>query len=163
MRGCLSIVRPSWYHSVVLPSLCHRAGTLIRIRDAISTQWAYRRSHGPLRVRHPAGCDPDCGPVGLRHLGHLRASLRRAVARLLILLPTATATTTTAATTESLRRAITGMLLFYYYYYYYTATTITKYVYLTISNMHYYTFTTLRSVQFSCSRRCYIDIAPGRY
>ena len=35
MRGCLSIVRPSWYHSVVLPSLCHRVGTLIRIRGAI--------------------------------------------------------------------------------------------------------------------------------
>ena len=33
---CLSIVRPSWYHSVVLTSLCHRAGTLIRLRDAIS-------------------------------------------------------------------------------------------------------------------------------
>ena len=31
------IVRPPWYHSVVLPSLCHRAGTLIRLRDAIST------------------------------------------------------------------------------------------------------------------------------
>ena len=30
-------MRPSWYHSVVLPSLCHRAGTLIRLRDAIST------------------------------------------------------------------------------------------------------------------------------
>ena len=37
MRGCLSIVRLSWYHSMVLSSLCHRAGTLIRLRDAIST------------------------------------------------------------------------------------------------------------------------------
>ena len=34
------VVWPSWYHSVVLPLLCHRAGTLIRIRDAMSTVWS---------------------------------------------------------------------------------------------------------------------------
>ena len=36
MRGCLIIVRPSRHQSGVLPSICHRSGALIQLRDAIS-------------------------------------------------------------------------------------------------------------------------------
>jgi len=54
-RECLCIVRPYWHHSAALLSFFHQAGTLIRLRDAITAAPSLHiepSRQGRLRSRH---------------------------------------------------------------------------------------------------------------